>query len=303
MAENLRNKIIQQAWDLIQEDSKLKQFYFLPWLFSILLLTVVLVYQTIYTYVVLFWKNDEALSLILNAFHSGYLPYVIVIGGALFLIYILIMPTFEGGLVRYLAQRKWGEDEYISLSEAIGHGLYRFLPLFEYSNIFSQFKFVSVLNIYLFCLRFAGIHYIGWVNWAFLILICISTIINILFAYAKFEIILWGKKAFESLGGSLKMSILTLGTTVRLYFFVFFVNLRIIINFLVFLIFPIIFSMAILYITTKLYLMITLIFTASIFVILIIFLGYIGGVFDIFKTAIWYYAYLEGVKKCEEAKD
>lgn len=302
MNDNIKNNIIQKAWDIILKDTKIKKFYFIPWTIWIIFLTIILIYQTIYTYVELFNKKDKILVIILNIFHSWYLTEIIIIWIVFLILHIIIMPIFEWWLIWYLHKKNENPDNEISISDSIWNWLYRFLPFFEYSNIVSEFKFISVINIYLFCLRFIWIEYFWLINYIFVFLLILSTIINILFAYSRFEIMLNNKKALESISESVKITILNLITTSKIYFFLFLVNIRIIINFLVFLFFPVIIIIAITYITSKIFLLITLIILSIIFIFFIIILWYLWWVFDIFKISIRYYAYIEWKKKLDEIK-
>lgn len=300
MSHNIKDNIIQKAWDVIHEDHKIKKFYFFPGLISIIFLTFILVYQTIYTYVEIFHQEDKALRIILELFHSDYIMEILIGTWFFLLLYILLMPFYEATLITYIWKKDTTQSE-VSISESVWNWLYRYLPIFEFWNIFSQFKFMSVINVYLFCLRFIGLEYISYLTIVFLILLLFSTVVNILFAYARFEIVLSGKKAMESISESIKISILNISTTTKLYFYMFLVNIRILINFLVFLIFPFFIATAIAYITTKVFLVITVILLSIIFLILILILWYLGGVLDILKTSIRYYAYIEWKKKLAES--
>jgi len=91
----LKEKIILPSLELIKNDSKIKKYYFIPGLLSIVLLSVLLVYQSIYTYIIILGKKKEALELILNFFHSSYLIEIIVISVIFMLIYIISMPILE----------------------------------------------------------------------------------------------------------------------------------------------------------------------------------------------------------------
>jgi len=48
---DFKKGIIIPSWKTIALDSKVKKFYFLPGILGVIFLTVVLVYQTVYTYV------------------------------------------------------------------------------------------------------------------------------------------------------------------------------------------------------------------------------------------------------------
>lgn len=298
MIEQEKNNIILQSWNIIKNDTKIKKYYFIPWLISIIFLTVLLVYQVIYTYVELFDKKDKVLNIILNFFHSEYFIEVVILWILFFIIYIIIMPIFERGLIEYISKKK--DDNEISIWYCLQKRIYKFLPFFEYSNISSEFKLITIINIYFLWLRFIWMKYIIFLNYVFLFLIIISSIINILFAYTKFEIILNNKKVFEAISSSVRLSILNLVLTLKIFFFLFIVNIRIIINFLVFLLFPIIIVSAIIYITSKIFLFITILLLSIIFLWLILILWYLWWVFEIFKTSIRYFTYKKINEKLKE---
>ncbi len=146
----IKDKIIIPSWNIIKEDNKIKRFYFIPWLLSIIFLTFLLVYQFIYTYVILFWKKEKAFEIILNFFHSDYLVESIIAFVIFLLIYFILSPIFEWWLIKYI----YNKDKNIKLSctDVFSLWLYKFLPVFEYNNIFSEFKFISIVNFYLFTL-------------------------------------------------------------------------------------------------------------------------------------------------------
>lgn len=304
-SDDFKKNIVIPAWEVIRSDHKVKKFYFFPWLFSIIALTTILVYQSLYTYIEIFHKKEKALELILKFFHSGYFIEV-VIGVALFLIiYLFIIPIFEGWLIKYLDEKKnWVE---MSTLDAVWFWVCRFLPMFEYSNVFSEFKYISILNIYLFLIRFIWLEYIKYINFIIIFAFVISTLINILFAYAKYEIVLKNKGVFKSIAISTQISILNLKNTLRLYLLMFIINIRVLLNFLVFLFFPILIVVAISYITTKLFLALAITLIIILFLIFVLLIWYLTAVLDVFKVAIWYNAYIiwrERVEKeWEEDKD
>jgi hypothetical protein len=50
---DFKREIILPAWKVIALDSKIKKMYFIPGILSILFMTTVLVYQSVYTYVII----------------------------------------------------------------------------------------------------------------------------------------------------------------------------------------------------------------------------------------------------------
>ena len=295
MQNNIRENIVLPAWKIINENISIKRFYFLPWLLSIIFLSVLLVYQSIYTYVKIMWKEEMALEKILEFLHSEYLWYIVSIFLILIIFYIFISPIFEAWLIKYIdSKHKWEE---LSIWDCVWVWMYRFLPLFEYNNIFSEFKLISILNAYLFLLRFIWIEYIKQLTYVFLIIFLLSILINILFAYSKYEIILQNKNAFQALGNSSKIAIINLFTTIKLYLLMFLFNIRVIINFFVFLTFPVLMVLALTFITSKLFLFLAMTIVWILFFVLLIIVWYLSAVIDVFKASIWYFAYMQWIKK------
>ena len=298
MSNILKEKIIIPAWLIIKNDYKIKKFYLFPGLLSIIFLTILLVYQSIYTYVELFWKKEEALIVILNFFHSDYFTEILVWSLIFIIIYFISIPIFEGWLIKYLDKKnEWIE---LSISDIIWQGLFKFWSIFEFNNIFSEFKIISILNGYLFTIRFLWINYISKINIIFVAILIFGIILNIFISYSKYIIVLENKSIFKSIWISSKITILNLKNTIKLYFLLMVLNLRVIFNFLIFLIFPIIIVLVIWYITTKIFLIFTLSILSIIFLLFIIALWYLSSVLEVFKTAIWYNAYKVWKKQIEE---
>lgn len=292
--------ILLPSLELIKNDSKLKRFYFFPWLLSVVFLSVTLVYQCIYTYVVLLGRREEALELMLSVFHSEYIVELLIFSAIFFVFYILLLPVFEWALIRYIDKRNSWEA---SRSDSIGFWIYRFAPLFEFNNIFSLFKFVSILNWYLFSLRFLGLEYLWFLSIFFLIAFILSIILWVFIAYARFEIVLWNKWAFEAVGSSSKIALLNIKTTLKLYVLMFIMNLRVILNFVVFLVLPLLWIFIAGLITSQVFSIIAFTIFGFIFVIFVIMLGYLSAVLDVFRTQIWYRAYREWQKNLLEKED
>ncbi len=297
--KDLRENIILPAWNIIKNDGKIKKFYIIPGILSIIFLSGLLSYQAIYTYVKFFWESKEILQSILNFVEIKYIVEAVVFWVIFLLIYFILSPVFEAWLIKYLdLKNKWKE---LSKSEAFWQWIYKFLPMFEYNNFFSEFKLISIMNFYLFTIRFVWIEYIKVVNYTYLVILFFSIIINILFVYVKYFVIAENRWIFDSIGNSIKLSILNPKKTTKLFFMMFLLNFRIIINFIVFLFFPIFIAVAISLITSQFLLILAITIISIIFVSLILILWYLTAVLEIFKTALWYYAYLDSKKNAEDS--
>lgn len=298
-SENFQSKIILPALQLIKHDGKVKKFYFLPGMLSILFMSLLLVYQSIYTYVEILWKKEEALEIILNFLHSQYAIEVIITTIICIISYIVIVPIFEWWLIRYIDEKVSGNT--VSMSDSFWFGVFRFYPMFEYNNIFSMFKFMSIVNALLFAIRFLWPEYIRYMFITFCVAFVFSIVINTFVAYTKYEIVLQNKTVFQAIGISSKISLLSLKTTLRLYVLMFLMNIKVIINFFIFLLFPLLFIAAIGFITSTAFLTITIIILSILFIGFILLLGYMTTVLEVFTTAAWYFAYKEGREKLEKA--
>lgn len=297
MDESFTRNILNPTLKLIKEDIRVKRFYFFPWLLSVLFISVLLVYQVVYTYSVLLWKEDVTFELILNLFHSAYITQMLIAAGVFIICYILLVPVFEGWLIKYIDT---SITSRASRSDSIWHGILRFAPLFEFNNIFNMFKLMSIINWFLFSVRFLGIEYIYLLSVIFFIAFLFSIVINILTAYATYEIVLENKWVFEAIGTSSQLAMVNIKTTIKLYILMFVMNLKVIINFAVFLIFPILWGFIIGFLSSQIFITITFIVLWVMFVSLILLLWYIASVLEVFTTSIWYNAYREWKHKLEQ---
>ncbi|MDA9129255.1 hypothetical protein N9J72_02140 [Candidatus Gracilibacteria bacterium] len=300
--DSFKQNILAPSLEIIRDDSKIKKFYFFPGLFSVVFLGVLFLYQVAYTYVVLLGREEEAFSIILSYFHSEYLTLYIIIAVVFVIFYLILIPIFEGALIQYIDSRKDGKA---SRSDALGVGIFRFYALFEFNNIFNMFKFISIVNGFLFSLRFLGIEYLTGLAIFFVVAFLFSFIVNIVVAYARYEIVLQKKGTFEAIGVSSQISLLNIKTTLKLYFLMFIMNIKVMINFLLFLVFPLFAVFVTGFLTSTIFTTIALFVLGIVFLFLLLVLGYMAAVLDIFTTAIWYHAYKEGKAKLElsEAKE
>ncbi len=299
MDQSFTQNILNPSLELIRNDSKIKRFYFFPGLLSVIFLSVLLLYQVVYTYVILLGRKDDALELILQFFHSDYLSETLIVSTIFVILYIILIPIFEWWLIQYIDKKSGGESA--SRSDSIWFGVFRFYPLFEFNNTFNMFKFISIINGYLFTLRFLGLEYLTSLSIVFTIAFLFSIILNILIAYARYEIVLAGKWVFEAIGWSSQIALLNIKTTLRLYVLMFIMNIKVIFNFIVFLIFPILSAFIVGFISSQTFATIAFVILWILFLFLLLVLGYMTAVLDVFTTSIWYNAYKQWKKKLEDS--
>gem|GEM_PF-784402 len=195
--------------------------------------------------------------MILNFLHSQYVTEVIVSVVIFIVFYFISAPIFESSLIRYIDEKVHGNK--VSISDSLGFGVFRFYPMFEHNNIFSMFKFMSLINAFLFAVRFFGVEYMSYMITVFFIAFIFSIVINTLVSYAKFEIVLQNKTVFQAIGVSSKIALLNLKTTLRLYVMMFILNIRVIFNFIIFLAFPLLVVGTVSFITSSVFLTIAMV--------------------------------------------
>jgi len=301
MPIDYKEKIITPAWELIRERKKIKKLNIIWGFLSVVFLTVILSYQTIYTYVVVFWKQEKALELILDFFESRFLTEVLVIWVIFLIFYIILVPILDWALIKHIDSIERKEEN--SIGESIGFWTYKFLRIFEYNNLFNTFKFMSVLNGFLFLIRFIWVEYIAVLSYIFIFIFIIASVINIFLSYAKYEIVLNNSPVFTAIGTSSKITLLNLWLTMKIYSLMFILNMRVIFNFIIFLAFPIAIASVITYVSTQLYLTISLIILSILFLGFIVFLSHMASVLEIFKVSTWYLTYIEAKKKLETIEE
>ncbi len=298
---NIKKDIIYPAWKLINEDTKLKKAFFFSGLFSVLFASIILTYQAIYTYVVFYNQEQEAINKVKDFFESWYFVETIIILFILFIIYETIIPIFEWWFIKYVdLKRKWKD---ISIWDLIGFWIHNFLKIFEFTNLTGQLKFLTILNIYLFLIRWFDWQFIKAISIFILIYLFIATIFNILFIYAKYEIVLEKKWVIAAITKSREITIVNFITTIKLYFFMFALNIRVLINFVIVLFFPILISVSLTSISSIYLKYLSIFFIVIIFSWVILILSYLSWVLEIFKNTIWYNAYIEGKKKVDFIKE
>ena len=160
--------------------------------------------------------------------------------------------------------------------------------------MFNELKLLSITNAYLFCLRFVGVEYIVFLNHIFLCVFLLGVLIHIFFAYSKYYMVIENKKFFVALGESAKIALLNFGTTFKIYVLILLLNIRVILNFLLFLFIPLCVGLALSFITVQIFQWLAISIIALLFLLLVFFTGYVSGVVELFTKSLWYHAYKEG---------
>lgn len=287
----MREEIVMPAWKLASESVTIKKFNFLPSLLATAYLSFIILYQVAWSYVYLFKLKDEFFSHVINFAHSSYFVETLIVIGAFFIFYLIITPIAEGGLIHLISHKDSGEDWHHPFGRALSSGLRNFLPIFESNNLLSPFKLLSIITVYLFFLRFFGKDYAMAISIIALVYLAFSFLINILFAYTRFFIIFEGDRAFQAMGKSVRMALDNLEVTFRLYFTLLLVYVRTILTVIAFIVFPLVISAILTYVTVAFVQIIAITLIAGVVLFFLGFVSHINSVLEIFVEALWYRAW------------
>lgn len=98
----MKESIVLNAWELITRYHSLKKLNFLPSFVGMLWLFMILIYQITFTYVYVFHKKDEVLSVLAKFAHTDYFTEVIITMIAIFVLYMVLEPIANGGIIQMI---------------------------------------------------------------------------------------------------------------------------------------------------------------------------------------------------------
>lgn len=287
----MRESIVLPAWKVASESATIKKLNFLPSLLATAYLSCIILYQVAWSYVNVFHLKDRFFSLVIEFAHASYFMETMITVGILFVIYLLVNPIAEGGLIYLISHKDSGDPWDKPLIRALSVGLRSFLPIFEAHNLLAPFKLLAIITEYLFLLRIFGKDYAVAISAIMAAYLALSLVVNVMFAYTRFFIVFENDRAFQAMGKSVRMTLENLDVTFRLYFTLVVVYVRTLLTVVAFIVFPFIVSAILTYVT------IGFLQTVAVAVIGIAVLGFLGfvshlnSVLEIFVEALWYRAW------------
>jgi hypothetical protein len=75
----MEHNIITPSWELINKTNTIKKFNFIPSLLSTLYLSIIVFYQTAFTYIYIFELKDQFFSMAIDLIHKSYFIEVLII--------------------------------------------------------------------------------------------------------------------------------------------------------------------------------------------------------------------------------
>ncbi|MDQ1343677.1 MAG: hypothetical protein QG650_397 [Patescibacteria group bacterium] len=93
------------AWKLASESVTIKKFNFIPSLLATAYLSFIVLYQVAWSYVYVFHLKDQFFSLVIDFAHTSYFMETVVTIGFFFVLYLVITPIAEGGLIHLISHK------------------------------------------------------------------------------------------------------------------------------------------------------------------------------------------------------
>ena len=297
----MKESIILPAWETVTQFHSLKKLNFVPSVVGMLWLFLILIYQITFTYVYVFKKKDEVLSVIAKFAHTDYFVETIVVLSVIFILYIFLEPIATGGMIQMIDSYKksHGKNPHRTF-QWIFDGMRHFLPIFEVQNLTAVFRPLSIITFYILLLRLFGKEYFVSISSIMCLYLFFSFFLNMCFAYSKFFIIFEEKSALESLSASTGLAVRHIHITGKLYFTMILLYLRTILVAVLFLVLPFIVSSIIALFTILSVKMIFLWLFSIISLILFVFIVHLNSTLEIFVEATWYEAYMLCKKEDKE---
>ncbi len=293
-------KIIAEAWEFTRDNKRLMWWFsFFPSLLSLIVSILYVTYQFFAFKRSALFDNAhtsflvEAATTILKFLndHSGlWIPTIIilVVGG---LLYFLLPTICQGGMIRYIAKHRTGEQ--VRLSSALSFGLLVFLPLLEYHLLVKTFSFITIFGEAGFVVRNLGLDVMQTFFPLFILILIFGFFLTLLFTYSDFFIVLEKKSVVQSMTASAKLVILSWKHTFIIGILMLIIGMRIIINVVVVLLIPLLLFVLGGYVASVTFAAIGLYLGIILGLVAIFFSAYFSAILNVFANAVWTFTFLQ----------
>jgi len=294
-------EIIRDAWQLTQTNKGLMWTYaFIPELISLLVGILYLAYQFLS-----FWKSslfrdyagDSFFHEVINFsgnFISNNTSLAIVgifIAAFIGLLYFTLPVFSKAALAQLIARKRNGQD--IKIMDGVSYGFLHFLQLFEYRLLIRTFSVFGVFTELSFVVRNLGTGAFEVLLFPFILIFVVGLSLLLLFTYSEYFIIIDDKNMIQAMAASARLVIVHWQQTFLMILLMVLITLRILLNIILVLLIPsiIIISTGILatFALAKVGLVIGLLIAG----VGMYFSAYLGGILEVFSTAVWVSTFLE----------
>lgn len=292
-------KIIAEAWEFTRDNKRLMWWFaFFPALLNTIVGILYVTYQFFAFKRSELFDNANQSFLVefstrvikfLNANSGLWIPMIITIV-VVGLLYFLLPTICQGGMIRYIAKKRTGEQ--VRLSSGLSFGLLVFLPLLEYHLLVKTFSLFTIISEAGFVLRNLGLDVMRTFLPIFIIVLIIGFFVTLLFTYSEFFIVLEKRSVLEAMSASAKLVVISWKDTFLIGILMLIIGLRIIINIVVVLIIPVLLFIFGGYIATVTFAEIGLYLGIGLGFVALFFSSYFTAILNVFANAVWTYTFL-----------
>ncbi len=293
-------KIIAESWEYTQQNKKsIRWFGFFPAIFTTCWSFGYITYQ-VFAFKSSYLFSDEdhgflfqVINLIVD-FVKAHLNWTfpLIIAAVVFALCYLLLPTLcKASAIQMIARNRNGQKA--GVGTGLRHGVFSFLPLFEYHLLIKTFAFFSIIFEMSFVVRNLGLGIFSIFLPIFILFIIISFILTLLFTYSDLFIVVDDEGVFAAMKKSAKLVILHWKHTFLITVLMLLIGVRIIIQVVMVFLVPLLIILITGYIATVT-LPVTGIVVGAIFGLVgLLVSAYLNGIVDIFSYTVWTFTFLD----------
>ncbi|MBN1258929.1 hypothetical protein JXA05_04200 [Candidatus Peregrinibacteria bacterium] len=288
--------IVRKAWQITQVHLKKLIWYgAAPAFFSVVVSSIYLAYQynAFRTSALFSAESDQHVVETARtlwevvASHPG-ASLTLVLVSVFFLIgYTIIPPIFRGTLIHAIMKIK----DYEPIEGSVEVGVRRFFPLFEFGLLTGSFSIITLFTEGSFVVRWWGVNIFLVILPILLFVVMVGLIINFLFAYAEYFIVLDNKRLIESIKESAVLVLSNLRKTFLIFMLMLLISARIILNVILVLLIPSLVILLTGWFASSFWSVVGVVLISIFSVAILLVSSYLLGLFHVFATAVWVLTY------------
>jgi hypothetical protein len=299
-------KVIAESWQYTQANKRLiRWFGFIPSLISTGAGIAIIVYQFYaFKHSFIFSNESEEVSVfktvidvVLNFIkdHVSWTVPIIITTVIVAICYFIFPTLFKAAAIQVIAREK--NNQKVGIIKGLRYGLLRFLPLFEYHLLLRTFAFFSILLEMSFVVRNLGSGLFLVLLPIFILMLIVGLILNLLFIYTDFFIIIDGLEVMKSIRKSSRLVVMNWRHTFLVTMLMLIIGIRIILQAVFVFLIPALFILVSSYFAILLTEATSLIIGGIIGILAFITASYLNAIVDIFSYAVWTYTFLDLTSK------
>lgn len=300
-------QVIREAWQLAQTHKSFMWCYaFFPELLALLVGIFSFVYQ-----IAAFWKSPIFRNYQGDSFFHDVFSYIvsffsqqtslaivaIVIAAILILLYFTLPVFSKAALVQLIARKRNGQA--VKAIDGVSYGFLHFLPLFEYRLLIRTFSFFGLVTELSFVVRNLGTGAFELLIIPFILIFVVAFVLLLLFTYSEYFIIIDNQNMIQSISSSVRLVVRHWQHTFLMLILMGLITIRIFLNILLVLLIPSVIIISTAVLATFALAKVGLVIGCVIALVGLYFSAYLGGILEVFSTAVWVFTFLELTTKEE----